>query len=149
MLNIRLWVAGLVVVGALLGVSTVAGAQDSSCSSVEKQGNADSSACRVPVPVYPEGRGGQCVRDPQFMLRNHMNLILHQRDLTMHQGIRTSQYSLKGCVECHATQRADGSYLPINAPGQFCQSCHSYAGVHIDCFECHATTPAVPPATKP
>jgi hypothetical protein len=25
------------------------------------------------------------------------------------------------------------------APGDFCVSCHTYAAVRIDCFECHAS----------
>ena len=31
----------------------------------------------------------------------------------------------------------------VDAPGQFCESCHRYTGVRLDCFGCHA---AVPPA---
>ena len=31
--------------------------------------------------------------------------------------------------------------IPVNAPGQFCESCHTYAAVKMDCFECHATVP--------
>ncbi|CAK0775555.1 Hdr-like menaquinol oxidoreductase cytochrome c subunit [Gammaproteobacteria bacterium] len=131
MSSTRLRVVGLVMVGVLLGTSAMTG------------------ACQVPLPAHPEGRGGQCVRDTEFMRRNHMELILHKRDQTMHEGIRTSEYSLKECVKCHAEQRPDGSYVPINDPGQFCQSCHSYAGIQPDCFECHATTPAIPPASKP
>jgi len=130
MSNTRLRVVRLVILGVLFGTSVIA------------------SACQVPFPAPPKGRGGQCVEDTQFMRRNHMELILHKRDQTMHEGIRTFEHSLKECVKCHAEQRPDGSYVPINDPGQFCQSCHSYAGIQPDCFECHATTPATPPASK-
>ncbi len=116
-------VAGLVFLGALLGAPSLA------------------SADRVSLPDPPKGRGDHCVEDTQFMRRNHMSLLLHQRDQTMREGIRTESHSLKGCVKCHAQQRPDGSYVPVNDEGQFCQACHSYAAVSLDCFQCHATKP--------
>jgi len=140
MLNTYSWVVGLMMIGALLSVPTIVSAHGSS---------EESSAHRVPIPVHPEGRGDRCVKDEEFMRRNHMNLILHKRNLTMREGIRTTEHSLKECIKCHADQKPDGSYIPVNAPDQFCQSCHSYAGIQPDCFECHATTPAVPPAISP
>ncbi len=150
MLNIRLWVARLVMMGALLGASGLTIAAEAPCKSAVDRGNAASAGdCQAAKEKRFEGRGGKCVEDEHFMRRNHMNLILHQRDETMHKGIRTSKYSLKGCLECHTATRADGSYIPINDPGQFCESCHHFASVKIDCFECHATTPAVSPASKP
>lgn len=150
MLNTRLWVIGLMMVGVLLGtpVMTSAHEHESSCGSNEESGGVGDD-CRVPIPVHPEAKGDHCVRDIPFMRRSHMSLILHKRNLTMRQGIRTTDDSLKECIKCHAKQRADGSYIPVNDPGQFCQSCHSYAGIQPDCFDCHATTPALPPATKP
>jgi len=99
------------------------------------------AAGRVPLPSITEGKGKECVQPEADMRRNHMKYILHQRDDTMHRGIRTEKYSLKECVECHAKQDKTGEFVPINAPGQFCQSCHRYASVSIDCFECHATKP--------
>lgn len=100
--------------------------------------------CQVPIPDPPEGRGERCVEDKQFMRRNHMQLLFHKRDQTMRQGIRTPLHSLKECIGCHAQQLPDGSYRPVTDEGQFCRECHSYAGVHPDCFDCHATTPAAP-----
>ncbi len=89
-------------------------------------------------PKVEKARGGQCVEDPAFMRRNHMTLLKHQRDDTVHGGIRTGQYSLKACVACHASQTSQS----VSAhPGDFCQSCHTYAAVKIDCFECHANKP--------
>jgi hypothetical protein len=95
-------------------------------------------ATRVPQPVVEAARGGQCVEDPAFMRRNHMELLKHQRDDTMHGGIRGAKYSLKTCVECHASRTTNSVTA---APTNFCVSCHSYAAVKIDCFECHATQP--------
>ncbi len=71
------------------------------------------------------------------MRRNHMKLLMHQRKDTLRSGIRTGKYSLKECVACHASTISQS----VNAePGNFCQSCHNYAAVKIDCFECHANT---------
>lgn len=93
-------------------------------------------ALAADLPVLPKAKGGACVEDVQSMRRNHMDLLKHQRDATLREGIRGAKHSLKDCVGCHATEGK-----AINAEGQFCQSCHSYAAVAIDCFECHATTP--------
>lgn len=95
----------------------------------------------TPLPTITHGKGDQCVEDTQVMRKRHFEFILHQRDETMHRGIRTEKHSLNKCIECHAKKGDDGEYLPVTAPGQFCQSCHAYAAVHIDCFECHATRP--------
>ncbi|MCP4072115.1 MAG: sulfur reduction protein DsrJ [Hyphomicrobiales bacterium] len=100
------------------------------------------SESRVPEPVIElPTESEQCIRPKEFMRRNHMNLLKHKRDATMRQGIRTEDASLQGCVDCHAIRAADGSAIPVNAPGQFCSTCHEYAAVKLDCFECHRTTP--------
>ncbi|VAW82672.1 hypothetical protein MNBD_GAMMA13-1466 [hydrothermal vent metagenome] len=85
-----------------------------------------------------------CVEPEKDMVRNHMNYIIHQRDETMRKGIRTRQHSLEECVNCHATKNEQGDYISVNAEDQFCSSCHSYASVNIDCFQCHATKPGRP-----
>ena len=104
---------------------------------------------RVPVPNPPTARSRVsaeqgCVEPTEVMRKNHMKFLLHQRDDTVHEGIRTKKHSLVECVNCHSSNNGTGSPVAINAPGQFCHSCHAYAGVQMDCFECHATTPAVP-----
>lgn len=95
----------------------------------------------VPAPQIAKGKGEQCVAETDYMRRFHMKELSHQRDETMHDGIRTKRFSLKECVACHATTDADGKTVSVNAPGQFCASCHEYAAVQIDCFQCHATKP--------
>ena len=95
----------------------------------------------IPKPVYPRGKGAECVEPNDVMRRDHFRFLMHQRDDTVHLGVRTQKYSLTGCIECHAVQGDDGQYVPINAEGQFCQSCHDYAAVKIDCFTCHASVP--------
>jgi hypothetical protein len=92
------------------------------------------NAQRVPLPVVKIEKGEACVAPVEEMRRNHMKMLFHQRDRTMREGIRTTQFSLKGCVDCHASTKT-GSVL--GAEG-FCSSCHAYASVRIDCFECHS-----------
>jgi hypothetical protein len=92
---------------------------------------------RVPRPSIKAGDGANCVADTAFMRTNHMDLLKHQRDDTVHQGIRTPRYSLKGCVDCHAGKQ---SKSVIKEADDFCRSCHTYAGVTLDCFECHSST---------
>ena len=56
-------------------------------------------------------------------------------------GIRGEPFSLIDCVNCHAQTTADGTPIRIDAEGQFCESCHAFAAVKIDCFTCHAAKP--------
>jgi hypothetical protein len=96
---------------------------------------------RVFIPAPPKGKGNKCVADTDFMRRNHMTMLDHQRDGTVHEGIRTKQFSLKKCIACHAVQGPDARPVTIKSPKHFCRSCHDYAAVKIDCFECHASRP--------
>ena len=84
---------------------------------------------------------GRCVRDTAFMRRNHMKLLLHKRDLTMRQGIRGKDSSLKACINCHVTKDDAGKPVKVTNPKHFCAACHEYAAVKLDCFECHRSTP--------
>ena len=97
----------------------------------------------TPLPVIhePEGEGVECVEDEDEMRRNHMNYILHQRDETMYDGIRTSKYSLAECIDCHVQPDENGNIASVDSKEHFCNTCHEYSGVTIDCFECHADRP--------
>jgi hypothetical protein len=88
------------------------------------------------MPKLDVGKGGQCVEEPQWMRKNHMKVLLHQRDETVHKGIRDEKHSLKNCIECHASLR-DNSVL--GRADSFCEGCHRYEAVKIDCFECHSS----------
>lgn len=98
---------------------------------------ADSIGPVIPAPV----QGEQCVAPTSEMRRNHMNYLMDHRDKTMHKGIRTEKYSLKECLQCHVPAKGDDNTAERSSEGHFCKNCHEYAGVKIDCFECHATRP--------
>jgi len=85
-----------------------------------------------------------CVRETGFMRRNHMELIEHQRDVTVHQGIRNTTDSLAGCIDCHVGYDQQRQPMPVYAEGQFCRNCHEFTAVHLDCFGCHAGVPVHP-----
>lgn len=123
----RALIVGLLAAGVVLAAGpAVAHDQD---------GPASSKSGRVPLPVHSITQGDKCVEPTDVMRRNHMQFILHQRDMTMHQGVRTTQHSLKNCVNCHADPKT-GSVLGKEG---FCESCHRYAAVSIDCFSCHSS----------
>lgn len=96
----------------------------------------------VPVPTVKAEKGATCVEPTDEMRRNHMNMLLHQRDETVHRGVRAPRHSLKGCVECHANP---DTHSVLGKEG-FCESCHAYASVRMDCFECHSPSPRATPS---
>ena len=88
---------------------------------------------RTPVPNVAIENPGKCVAPEDEMRRNHMEMLKHQRDRSLRQGIRGEPASLNACIECHASKKT-GSVL---GKGDFCESCHAYVAVKLDCFECH------------
>jgi hypothetical protein len=107
------------------------------------------AAADTSMPTPPRGKGEQCVEPTDVMRRDHMRFLTHQRDETTHRGIRTKKHSLVECLECHTRKDAQGKFMPVNAEGEFCNVCHDYSGVTMDCFECHATTPRQPKSASP
>ena len=85
--------------------------------------------------------GTKCDADPKWMRVWHMRKLLHKRDKTLREGIRTKKFSLKRCITCHAVKDESGQYLKVSDKRHFCRVCHDYAAVHIDCFDCHASRP--------
>jgi hypothetical protein len=119
----------LAMVGTVFDASAGAGAQ---------------AADGVPLPVLVKAAKGEaCVEPTSVIRRDHMKFLMHQRDDTVHDGIRGARHSLIGCIDCHAAKDDAGQWVRIDAPGQFCASCHAYVSVKIDCFGCHAALPAV------
>ncbi len=99
------------------------------------------AGARIAIPEPAPGRGEACVEPTDLMRREHMNFIEHQRDATVHRGIRTSRHSFKGCIDCHAVRKDDGQLARHDDPQHFCADCHRYTAVRIDCFDCHADRP--------
>ena len=91
----------------------------------------------IPAPVKPAD-AANCVEPVEVMRRDHMKFLMHQRDETVLEGERDSKYSLTGCMDCHNPANADEKVIRYEDPQHFCASCHTYASVNIDCFECHA-----------
>lgn len=87
----------------------------------------------APQPTVKIENPGQCIAPAEEMRRNHMEMLKHQRDRTMRQGIRGEKASLNECISCHAS-KSTGS---VTGQDGFCQECHSYAAVKLDCWDCH------------
>jgi hypothetical protein len=101
-------------------------------------GRAESS--RVPLPTIVFDPSTQCVAPADVMRRTHMEMLRHRRDRTVYQGVRGGDESLNRCLSCH-TDKLTGA--AAGTPDAFCQSCHDYVGVRLDCFECHQARPGV------
>lgn len=86
-------------------------------------------------------KGDRCVEETPLMRRNHMEMLLHQRDDTLRRGIRTKQHSLKECINCHVLPDDHGDYPKLGTKDHFCSACHISAAVKPDCFQCHRSTP--------
>ena len=91
----------------------------------------------IPSPSKPVD-AANCVEPVAVMRRDHMKYLLHQRDETVLDGERGKKYSLVGCIDCHNPANAKEEIVRYEDPQHFCASCHTYASVKIDCFECHA-----------
>jgi len=92
-------------------------------------------------PAIPKATGQPHPEGNLFWRTNHMRLLQHDRDLTMRNGNRKIQASLKTCVTCHAVKGKDGRPVGVDDPKHFCRVCHDYAAVKIDCFMCHNSKP--------
>ncbi|MGB0846896.1 MAG: hypothetical protein ACPGSM_09220 [Thiolinea sp.] len=91
-----------------------------------------------------KAKADQCVEPTEDMRRNHMVYLDVHRDKTVIEGIRTKKHSLNECINCHvASTKENGEALHYPDQEHFCASCHTYAGVKIDCFQCHADRPQV------
>lgn len=87
----------------------------------------------APKPNVRIENPGQCIAPTAEMRVNHMKMLNHTRDRTLRQGIRGEKASLNGCIDCHAS-KTTGSVLGKDG---FCQECHAYAAVKLDCWDCH------------
>ena len=93
----------------------------------------------APAPSFPSDlelpqNSSQCVKDKEYMIANHMDLLNQWRDEVVRQGDNTPveidgkqcEKSLtKGCMHCHTSRE------------NFCAKCHNYADVQPTCWDCH------------
>jgi hypothetical protein len=105
----------------------------------DNESESDSGSFFIPKAQRRFSEEQPCVEPIEEMRTNHMEYILDQRDETVHEGIRTKQHSLDECINCHVSDAADAPH--IDSEKHFCNSCHTYASVSIDCFQCHADRP--------
>lgn len=94
----------------------------------------------IPQPSKPEN-ALSCVAPTDIMRRDHMKFLFQQRDNTVYRGVRSKQFSLSGCINCHAQPTATGEIVRSDNAEYFCTGCHVFASVKIDCFECHSDQP--------
>ena len=87
---------------------------------------------------------------PEWIRRNHMKLLFRERDLTVYKGEFIKGRSIEDCIACHVHREPDGQWPKPTSKSFFCETCHAYVGVKIDCFECHASHPVkAPPGVGP
>lgn len=100
-----------------------------------------------PKITIQESSGKSCVLPSEQMRREHPDLLKHDRIQTMREGVRAQvdgsklDGSLKQCVNCHAVKDDNNKFVRIDNDQHFCVSCHKYAAVTIDCFQCHRDIP--------
>jgi len=82
---------------------------------------------------YPH-EGGQCVEDTAYVRTTHMQFLRDWRDeavregdriYTAEDGRRHDKSLTDTCLSCHVEK------------DKFCDSCHSYVGATIHCWDCH------------
>ncbi len=87
----------------------------------------------APNPPLPTN-SSSCIEPTQWMIANHPGLLNSWRNEVVRQGLATfvspsgKDYPISfpgTCFSCHQSGEA------------FCQTCHSYADVHLSCWECH------------
>ncbi len=90
----------------------------------------------------------KCTQAKAWMRRNHPDVLIHERNRTMREGIRARADSkplygsLRACISCHIEKDEEtGEYPLIGSKDHHCAGCHKKAAVKLDCFECHSTKP--------
>lgn len=93
------------------------------------------------APVVPKATGEPHPEGNAYMRRWHMQMMRHDRDVTMYQGVRPVEASLNACFECHTVRDDAGTPVTVADERHFCRTCHDFAAVKVDCFDCHRSTP--------
>jgi len=102
------------------------------------------------LPNIPKASGKPHPEGNEFMRKYHMDLLKHDRDLTVKNGVRDIDDSLAQCVTCHEVKDENNKPVTYESEEYFCRVCHDYVAVKIDCFSCHNSVPdeSVPDETK-
>lgn len=101
----------------------------------------------TPWPDVPTAIGEPHPEGNEYWRKHHMELMKHDRDLTLREGERDIQASLSTCFDCHAVEEA-GVPVTYESERHFCRACHEFAAVRIDCFTCHLSTPSDNPLNR-
>lgn len=89
---------------------------------------------KIDTPVIQKLAEKKCVESKEYMKAEHMTLLNEWRDLLVRDGQtlyvasdgKKYNISLQNtCMECHSNK------------AEFCDSCHTYAGVKPYCWDCH------------
>jgi hypothetical protein len=88
-----------------------------------------------PPQPAPPATETQCVESKDWMRDNHMQLLTQWREDVVRNNDRTYTSFTYGttfdksltntCLKCHESKQ------------NFCDSCHTYAGVSPNCWDCH------------
>ncbi|SDJ25748.1 hypothetical protein [Aliiruegeria lutimaris] len=92
-------------------------------------------------PEIPKATGDPHPEGNRVMRRRHMEMMRHDRDMTMHDGEREIDASISECFECHSVKDEAGGYVTYESEKHFCRACHDFVAVKVDCFMCHRSTP--------
>jgi len=102
----------------------------------------------LPVEL-PQATGDPHPEGSDYWRIHHMDMLKHDRDLTMRDGVRNVipgeepiQASIGECFDCHAATDEAGTPVSYDDERHFCRVCHDYAAVQVDCFMCHRSTPS-------
>jgi len=95
----------------------------------------------IPPPKQNYNEETLCVEPVAVMRKQHFEFMLEHRDATVIDGVRTKKHSLNECISCHITANSEGHFARYSEDTHFCASCHKFAAVNIDCFQCHADRP--------
>ncbi len=93
------------------------------------------------LPQLPPATGEPHPEGNEFWRKKHMELLSHDRNLTVREGEREIQASLKECFVCHQAKDENGTPVSADDPRNFCRVCHDFVGIKVDCFVCHRSTP--------
>ena len=69
------------------------------------------------IPGSQAAKEQRCVEPTDFMRRNHMEVIKHQRDATVHDGIRSTKHSLADALPAMWPRARAGSPCPSTTSG--------------------------------